>query len=231
MPSSRKILFENRSIVVPGEVVAIGNYKLSTGVFRERDAVKASKVGLLDVKGDKIGVIPLEGSYIPSVGDEVIGKVIDEGVNMYLVEIKAPYNGVLLKKIQPDKPTKGELRIGETVMAKIIRFDRGANPLLSIDGPGLGPLRKGMILEVEPSKVPRIIGKKGSMIKMLKELTGCDIRVGRNGLVWVSCKDPRILAVLAKAIRKIELESHVSGLSDRVKAMLEEELTKVREGS
>ena len=49
----------------------------------------------------------------------------------------------------------------------------------------MGKFRGGIIVDITPTKVPRLIGKKGSMINMIKDKTNCKIIVGQNGLVWV----------------------------------------------
>ena len=94
---------------------------------------------------------------------------------------------------------------------------------LTMKGPGLRKLGEGRILRMDPNKVPRLIGKAASMINLLKETTGCRISAGQNGVIWVQgAPGPELVAV--KAIRKIEAESHIPGLTDRVKAFLDDEI-------
>jgi len=73
---------------------------------------------------------------------------------------------------------------------------------------------------VTPVKVPRLIGKNGSMLQVLKDGTGSNILVGRNGRVWVKDGNTRLLK---RAIQKIEDESHLSNLTNSVKEFLEKE--------
>jgi len=75
------------------------------------------------------------------------------------------------------------------------------------------------LVEITPTKVPRLIGKKGSMINMIKDHTKCEVVVGQNGLVWVKGK-PEMERVVEKVIKTIEAEAHTSGLTDRVREML-----------
>ena len=87
-------------------------------------------------------------------------------------------------------------------------------------GPGLRKLKGGRIVEVASNKVPRIIGKQGSMVSMIKDATGCNISVGQNGIIWIDgSPEGELLAIMA--IRKIEEESHLSGLTDKIKGFLE----------
>lgn len=74
---------------------------------------------------------------------------------------------------------------------------------------------------VTPAKVPRIIGRQGSMVEMIKELTGTQIVVGQNGIVWVKGDNEDIAA---EAVLKIEEKSHITGLTDYIKVMLEKRL-------
>jgi exosome complex component RRP4 len=94
-------------------------------------------------------------------------------------------------------------------------------------GVGLNKLKGGRIINVASNKVPRIVGKQGSMVSMIKDATKCNISVGQNGLVWINgTPDGELLAV--KAIRKIEEESHLSGLTDRVKEFLDKNKAKAQ---
>ena len=80
----------------------------------------------------------------------------------------------------------------------------------------------GQLIEIEPIKVPRVIGKKGSMISMLKRYTNCRIFIGQNGRIWIDGKTDAVARVTL-VIRKIEAEAHIKGLTDRVTRLLKEE--------
>ena len=91
-------------------------------------------------------------------------------------------------------------------------------------------LQGGRIFKVNPNKVPRIIGKQGSMVSMIKLATNCKIIVGQNGLIWIE-GTPQEEKVAVDTILMIEREAHKSGLTDRVKAYLEKETGKVIENN
>jgi exosome complex component RRP4 len=99
---------------------------------------------------------------------------------------------------------------------------------LALRDPNLHKLKTGQIVEVEPVKVPRVIGHGGSMISMLKKETNCSIFVGQNGRIWIDGKDEDI-ELLSKALRKIEAEAQRSGLTDRIYNFLNTERVKQRE--
>ena len=172
-------------------------------------------------------VIALNSFYVPKPGDVVIGDVVDVGVSGWVVDIRAPRlailraTDVLGKPFRPDRTELTKiLTVGDTIIAKVKAYDRTRNPVLTMNEPGLGKVTQGRIVRITPSKVPRLIGKKGSMISMLKRETGCRIVIGMNGVVLVRCKSPEDEELLVEAIEKIERESHVEGLTDRVAEMI-----------
>jgi exosome complex component RRP4 len=81
----------------------------------------------------------------------------------------------------------------------------------------------GEIISVSPVKVPRIIGKNGSMLEVLKKGTGSNVMVGRNGRIWVKGGN---IPLLVKAIEKIETEAHLNNLTNRVGEFLDAERKK-----
>ena len=76
----------------------------------------------------------------------------------------------------------------------------------------------GRIMKITPSKVPRVIGKAGSMIELIKDKTKCQIIVGQNGVIWLKGENE---GLAAKTIYKIERESHTTGLTDKITAYLD----------
>jgi exosome complex component RRP4 len=77
--------------------------------------------------------------------------------------------------------------------------------------------RSGRIVSMSPAKVPRLIGKEGSMINVIKDKAGCRINVGQNGLVWFEGEKEDLVV---DAIRLIEREAAMDGLTERVSSML-----------
>jgi exosome complex component RRP4 len=84
-------------------------------------------------------------------------------------------------------------------------------------------------MHVTPTKIPRVIGRKGSMISMIKQETGCQIILGLNGIILVTGKSPADEQLAMRAIKKIEDESHTTGLTDRITQLLKEEKAKLEE--
>lgn len=220
---------ENKTVVVPGDILADGmDFLPSFGTYRFDDKIIASMVGLVRLDGKVIKLIPLSGRYIPKVGDTVIGKVIDILMTGWRIEINSPYTAVLsLKDATTDYIEKGAdltkyFSFDQYVVAKIVQVTTQKLVDLTMKGQGLRKLRGGRVIEVNTNKVPRIIGKQGSMVSMIKKYTGCQITVGQNGIIWINGEDPTKENVSVEAIKKIEHESHIAGLTDSIKTFLED---------
>ena len=83
-------------------------------------------------------------------------------------------------------------------------------------------LNTGLTVKISPVKVPRIIGKKGSMVNLLKEETGCTFIVGQNGIVWIKGETRQQELLALKAIKYVENNAHMSGLTDTMKEKIKE---------
>jgi len=213
-----------REIVVPGELLAISGKRAGPGTYSEGGKIFASQLGIKSVRTDMISVVPLSGQYMPMRGDLVVGKIVDVSASNWLVDINSPYPAPLHVNEVPWRVEFGETRrfmgVGDVVMLKVLGHDEQMRVQISMQDHGLRKLTGGMVLEVSPSKVPRVIGKNGSMIQMLKNSTGCRIYVGQNGRIWIDGElDSIVLAV--QAIRMIEDEAHAQGLTEKVKQLLE----------
>ncbi|NWF87162.1 RNA-binding protein [Candidatus Bathyarchaeota archaeon] len=222
--------FERRQIVTPGDLIAEGDYITGENTYAEGNRIYASRIGIVEYDNKKINVVALRAFYIPRVGDIVIGTVVEVGFNGWTVYINAPYEALLRASevlSRPFKPQKDELsqflNVGDLVVAKISAYDRAHNPQLSVSEPGLGKITRGQIIKITSTKIPRVIGRKGSMVSMITQETGCQIILGLNGVILVTGKNPEDEELALMAIRKIEEESHISGLTDRVTQMLKEE--------
>jgi len=214
-----------RKIVVPGELIKEMG-KPGNGVFVENGKMYSAYLGVVEIRAGYVNVIPLSGCYVPKKGDKVIGKIIDIAPMNWVVDINAPYYAPLHVNDVPWHVDFGYtaryLSIGDVILAKVSNVNELGQVWITMKEQGLRKLEGGHIIQISPFKVPRVIGKGGSMIQMLKEYTGCRIYVGQNGMIWISGSPEGIITVI-KAIRMIESEAHTYGLTDRIKAFLEEE--------
>ena len=227
-----ELLVENKSIVVPGEELAHGmEYLPTNGTYRNGDKIIASRLGIVSIDGRLIRIIPVSGRYLPKKGDVVIAEVENVTLNGWLCSINSAYSALLsMREGSSEFIAKGAdltryYSFGDYLMVEVISVSSQNVVDLTMKGPGLKKLGGGRILHIDPNKIPRLIGKAASMINMLKQATGCRISAGQNGVVWVQgAPEPELVAV--RAVRKIEAESHIPGLTDRVKAFLDDELRK-----
>jgi exosome complex component RRP4 len=230
------MFFEKKQLVTPGELLAEGDYLAGENTYMEQNKIYASRIGLVDTDNKKVNVVALRAFYVPKMGDIIIGSVVEVGFNGWTVDIKSPYTALLRASdvlSRPFKPQNDELsqvlNAGDLIVAKIASYDRAHDPQLTVGEPGLGKITRGQILHVTPTKIPRIIGRKGSMISMIKQETGCQIILGVNGVILVTGKNLEDEELAITAIKKIEEESHTSGLTDRVTQLLKESKGKVEE--
>lgn len=212
-----------RDIVVPGEEITLEG-KPGRGVFVENGKMYSAYLGIVEARAGYVNVIPLSGCYIPKKGDKVIGKIVDLAPMNWVVDINAPYYAPLHVNDVPWRVEFGDtgrfLSIGDVILAKVSNVNELGQVWITMKEQGLRKLEGGHIIKIAPSKVPRVIGKGGSMIQMLKDYTNCRIYVGQNGMIWISGAPDGIITVI-KAIRMIENEAHTYGLTDRIKEFLE----------
>jgi exosome complex component RRP4 len=221
--------FERKQLVVPGDLIAEDDYIAGENTYAEGKRIYASRIGIVDYENKKVNVVALRAFYIPKVGDIVIGTVTEIGFNGWTVDVNSPYQAILRASdalSRPFRPQRDDLSqvldVGDLIVAKITAYDRAHDPQLTVAEPGLGKITRGQIIKITPTKIPRVIGRKGSMISMIKQETGCQIILGLNGVILVTGKTLEDEQLAIMAINKIEEESHTSGLTDRITQMLKE---------
>jgi exosome complex component RRP4 len=211
-------------------LLAENDYMSGENTYKENGKIYATRVGLFDHDEKRIFVVALKSFYLPMVGDTIIGKVLEVTLGGWIVDIRAPYVAMLRASDaleRPVRPQRDDLPalfdVGDMMIAKIVACDRTRDPLLTVLERGLGKVTRGQTLEITPTKIPRVIGKKGSMITAIKNETGCQVIIGQNGRIVVSGKTPEDERLAIMAIRMIEQEAHTTGLTDRVTEMLRKE--------
>ena len=226
-----KLLVENKTIVTPGEELAEGmDFLPAEGTFRDKDKIISSGLGLVNINGRVIKTIPVAGRYAPKKGDVIIAKVTNILMSGWILDIDSAYSAVLSVKeakdfIRRDADLTKYYNIGDYIVTDVVMVTSQRLVDASMKGPGMRKLIGGRIIKVNTHKVPRIIGKKGTMVSMIKNATGCNILVGQNGLVWIN-GSPENEIIVVKTIKKIEQEAHISGLTERIKTFLEKETNK-----
>lgn len=228
-----------RDLVVPGEVLTTDtkNFLPGRGTLLTKDRTKiiSLNIGLKQTKKNYINVIPLRGFYTARPGDKVIALVVDKNPVKYRCDINAKEDATLKPKntIKRGRVKKGghdrydsgteKYEIGDILIAKVLSADRLNTPELTTVGKYLGKKNNGIVISIDPPKIPRIIGRNGSMIKILKNLTRTNIFVTQNGRIWLKGEDIAHERLLIDAIQKIEREAHTVGLTDRMSEYIENE--------
>ena len=214
--------------VIPGEVIVSGSYRAEQNTVMEGDKILATVIGLSDVHDGSVRVIPLTGGYYPKDDDLVIGKIVSHSAMSWEVDINSCYAGMLpatdvfgrdFSSHSDDLTAK--LGNGDLIVARIVNADKTRDPLLTISGRELGKIDSGELVNISPSKVARLIGKRGSMIQTIESGTHAQITIGQNGLVVVSCEDSDGLLKAIKAIELVDEKAHVANLTDQINDMLE----------
>ncbi len=215
----------DRKVVIPGDFLSEDITKSGEGTYVKDARVYSLLYGLANYR-DKINVIPLAGKYVPAPGDNVIGVIKDITFSNWIVDINSPYDGLLHisefpKRIETDEMSK-YLRIGSSITTRVKDVDSTMKVELTFSDRKLGIIKTGRIIEISHTRVPRLIGKGGSMISMLKKELNCNIFVGQNGRIWIngSSKD---MDLALRTILLIEKEAHTNGLTDRIVEYLKKE--------
>ena len=217
-----------RKYVIPGDVVTTGPFRAEQNVILEGEKIISTAVGISEIYEDSVRVISLTGKYIPKIDDLVIGKVNSHTSLSWELDINSCYVGFLpaqdvfgrdFSAHADELATK--LKTGDLVAARIANFDRTRDPLVTISDRDLGAIDSGVLVKISPSKVPRLIGKRGSMIQMIEMATNAAVTIGQNGWVVVSCETPEGLLKAKKAIEMVNQKAHVANLTDQIKEMLE----------
>jgi exosome complex component RRP4 len=222
---------ETREIVIPSQLLGeIKNKKAGYGTFIEKGKIYSEILGILNIHSDNINVIPIRGRYNPIEGDFVIGIILEAMASSWLVDINAAYPALLhVNEVQWDVEfgeTERYLNTGDTVMAKVLQVDQEKKLQITLKDRNLYKVNGGNLINVEPSKVPRIIGKKASMISLVKKYTRSRIFVGQNGRIWIEGEGKDV----QKAIEIIELiqkEALTYGLTNRIETLLKKDSKEV----
>jgi exosome complex component RRP4 len=216
-----------RKYVVPGDRIVEGNFRPLFNVIRAGNSIIATRIGIAEAGREGVKVIPLSGIYIPRVNDIVIGKILDHSSLSWGVDINScfsahlPAQDVFGRDFSPARDDMGrELAIGDLITARIIAFDRTRDPMITIQDKDLGKVPRGEFIQISATRVPRLIGKRGSMIQTIEYATHTRVLIGQNGVIVVTGRDLEGIKLAIRAIRMVEEEAHTANLTQRVKALL-----------
>lgn len=217
------IYFSEHEVVIPGQLLSDNGKRSGEGTYAIGGKVYAAQVGFASIKDNKVVVTPFKSAYKPAPGDRVIGIISDVKPNGFEVNLGG-YLTALIRIPDRGEVVSMKLKVGDVIYAKI--KESGLSGIMIDRRDRIRRIQSGLLIHIHPAKIPRLIGRRGSMISMVKKLTGCDIIVGKNGLIVINGPSPKSEFAAMKAIEMIESEAHTSGLTERVEKYLRELLEK-----
>ena len=214
--------------VLPGDVISNGSSSLKQNVILEGDKLVSTTIGFTEINDGAVDVIALTGLYTSAVDDLVIGKIVSHNSLSWEVNINSSYRAMLPASDIFGKdysPSRDDLSLklitGDIVLARIVNSD-SRRPLITINGQNLGKIDDGELIKISPAKVPRLIGKHGSMIQSIEESTGASITIGQNGWVIFKSDNPISLKNAIASIKMADLILHDDNLEEKIQNMLDE---------
>lgn len=215
-----------RKVVIPGEIISSESECLPGENTEKRNgSIVATVFGVAEESNNLIKVIPISGQYQPRRGNVIVGTVVNILGSGWSIDIDTPENAFISLSEVPRYVNRGELAevmsLGDTVVAKIVNIgQRGID--LTLRSHGLGKVEDGLVIKINSNKVPRVIGKEGSMINIIKEKTGCNITVGQNGVIWIKGDTMEKELLAKKAINFVTEKFFMNGLTDEMKGWFED---------
>lgn len=210
----------NRKIVIPGELITSDDKLLpGDGTQKTEKGIISLRYGLADESNGLTRVIKLSGVYEPRRGNVVVGIVTNVHSNGWFIDFGGAEEAFLSLTEVPMYVDKNGLTevmdIDDVVTAKISEISsRGIN--VTIKQRGLGKAEEGIVMKINSNKIPRVIGKEGSMVKLIKDETGCNITAGQNGYILIKGDKIEDELLAKKAILFVTEKSFIEGLTDAV---------------
>ena len=212
-----------RKLVLPGDLMETKS-KPGKGIFRKDGRIHASVVGHSSDKSGYINVNGIKGRYNPKTGDKIIAICAETGPSIWRMDIGAAFNSTLHHSESGWKVPFGDtarfLSIGDAVWAEIFMVDAAGTHQITLKKDDCRKLYSGTIVKIDPTNVPRVIGKQGSMITTIREKTQTRIQIGQNGCIWIDGKGDDI-SLAQKAIEMINEEATSKGLTKKIEKLLE----------
>lgn len=216
------LYFSEREIVFPGQLLSDNGKRSGEGTYVMDGKVYAAQVGIATLRNNKVYVIAFKGVYKPQPGDRVVGIVTDVKPNGYEIMLGRHLTGSI--RIPDRREVKSlNLHVGDVIYVKV--KDSGLRGITLDHLDKFKKINEGILVSIHPAKVPRLIGRRGSMINMIKKLTKCELIVGRNGMIIVRGPSPTQEFAAISAIRLVESEAHSQGLTERVEKLIKSALS------
>jgi exosome complex component RRP4 len=210
--------------VVPGDLVARGNYRIYSNVIKNDGEFYSIFVGNAEVAGGRVRVTRLSGPYIPKIGDQIIGMITDVQPLAATVDINSYINGYIManafykRRIDPSKRDLSEkIRVGDLLNARVSRIERGRDVSLSLEQ--RWRVDGDAIFYISPAKAAYLLKSKSNIISKVKASTGAGIVMGINGVIVVKGEKDSI-SKISEAVKVIENHTGLYGLEDAIMEVL-----------
>ncbi len=176
-------------IVTPGTVVGTLPMRSGFGTKMIGDQIIATVSGRIRESSNLVVVESLNKSYFPGLGDLVIADVISVRNNMWILDVRGPFEAILPASLVPWASGYGQthhqMTPGASVLARIQDVDETMRCVLTMKGAGLRKLVQGSIVDVPIGKINRLTGGDVARLSALKEAADCRAIVGGNGRIWI----------------------------------------------
>ena len=189
-----------KSLVIPGDDLGKSDgMDAGHGTISISGRIRAVKQGKVRKQGGTVSVEPVHTRYIPRPSDLVIGYIEGCTNNIWFVELGAPFNAIFPMSLGPGKVEFGGTRsimdVGDTILCRVQEVEETHSSVVTMKGMGLRKIRSGVVEEIDPHLLGRLIGKGGESLRRLKEETECRIVVADNGRMWIDGELDGILSV------------------------------------
>ena len=211
------------NLVLPGDLLETKS-KPGRGIFRSEGRVHSSVLGYSSDRSGYVNVNPITGRYNPKIGDKIVAIYVETGPSVWRMDIGSSFNSTLHHSESGWKVPFGDtarfLSIGDAIWAEVFMVDAAGSHQISLKKDDCRKLYSGTVVKLDPTNVPRVIGKQGSMITTIREKTQTRIQIGQNGYIWIDGKGEDI-ALAQKAVEMINRESTSKGLTKKIEKLLE----------
>lgn len=220
---------KEQKIVLPGDFLVESKEILpGYGTYRIGDKIYAKLIGIQMHGPRVVYVVPLAGAYTPKIGDYIIGEIKEAAFSFWNIDMNSPYSAAMSSMDTNDFiPKAADLsryfNVGDLIFCVVSGVTQSKYTNVSMRDPKARKLVGGVVVEMTSSKIPRLIGKEGSMINLIKDKTKCFLTAGQNGRVWIKGEHEDIAI---EAVQMIDKFAHTHGLTDRMNVFLTDALAK-----
>jgi len=200
-PEAPEIAGLRPQLVCPGDVVSaeIGALRGRGILEREDGKLVATMCGVVEQVNKLLYIRPLKHRYAGSVGDVVVGRVVEVQAERWMIEIgtamlatlhlgaaNLPGN-VLRRRTDEDAQKMRELfREGDLISAEVQKVDENGQLSLQTRNARYGKLQNGMLLSL-----PCVYVRRQAQHLVTLPQIGVMVVLGNNGWVWV-CAPPKV---------------------------------------